>query len=141
MVWEITTLIRKPEHPQAATMEAHLGRHITMDPQRAIPIPFVRDFLLRMEEEEAVVVVSFKESAIEESAEKGVLVVEDVLGVFHQEVAVEGEGNSVVGAPPTTLPFEKSPLFVQIRSVVPAFEKELQIPFEAMNDLVREVSA
>ena len=78
---EVVTLIRKPAHHQAATVEPHPGWHITVDPLTTIPIPFVRDFLLRMEEEAAGVDVSFKESDIEESAETGVLV--GVVGVFH----------------------------------------------------------
>lgn len=83
-------------------------------------------------------VVTFTESVIVVSNEKGLW---GDVGIF-QAVAGEGEVTFVVvevAAAPASLPFEKSHRFATIRLIVLAFAKDLQIPFETLNEAVREV--
>jgi hypothetical protein len=82
------------------------------------------------------VVVTFTESVIVVSNEKG------LWGDVEIFQAVAGEEEVTFGvvvvAAPASLPFEKSHRFATIRLIVLAFAKELQIPFETLNEAVQE---
>ncbi len=80
-------------------------------------------------------VVTFTESVIVVSNEKGLW---GDVEIFQAVAGEEEVTFVVVAAAPAILPFEKSHRFATIRLIVLAFAKELQIPFETLNEAVQE---